>query len=169
MQSKGFTLLELLFTLAIGAIILSLATPTLGSIITKYRLRAAAHDLLNDVQLARNEAVNRATRVTISNGDNHWHTGWTTFIDYNGDGTYDTGETVLYAREGYAADLSISGNSSVAAMISYVATGESKSANGAFQAGTVTFCSNAVDKLTKLIISSNGRPRLESSARSGNC
>ncbi len=61
---------------------------------------------------------------------------------------YHTGETVLYAREGYTADLSISGNSSVAAMISYVATGESKTANGAFQTGTVTFCSNAVDKLT---------------------
>ncbi len=169
MQNKGFSLIELLFTLTIAAIALSLATPNFASWINKYRLRGAAYDLLNDVQLARNEAINRATRVTISNNDSDWRTGWTVFIDNDNDGVHDAAETVLYNREGFANTMAITGNTSVSNMISYIATGESRLASGAFQAGTILVCAQNVDTARKLVISSNGRPRLEPIPRSGNC
>ena len=169
MQSKGFSLIELLFTLTIAAIALSLATPSFAGWISQYRLRGAAYDLLNDVQLARNEAVNRATRVTISNDDSDWRTGWTVFIDSDNDGVHDAAETVLYNHEGFASTLTITGNTSVSDMISYTSNGESRLASGAFQAGSIIVCAQSVDTAKKLVISSNGRPRLESIPRSGNC
>ncbi len=169
MQNKGFTLLELLVTLGIVAIFLSLAVPNVSFLLNKYRLHGAAHDLLNDVQLARSEAVKRGVRVTLNNHDGNWDTGWSTFIDADEDGTFDTGETVLAERPAYTSNLTISGNSPVASMISYISTGETRTASGGFQAGSVSFCASGFDQAKKLVISSIGRARLESMTAAGNC
>ena len=167
MQCKGITLLELLVTLSIAAILLSLAVPSFSSWMTKNRLRTAAYDLLTDIQKTRSEAVMRSTRITLWNGaDNNWASGWEIFVDSDQDGVHDSGETLLYTRSDRDGTLEITGNSSVATMVSYQPAGQSVLASGSFQAGTLTLCGRGINKAYQIVISRGGRPRMIAVTRS---
>lgn len=160
MQSKGLTLLELLVTLAIAAILLAVAAPDFARWITQNRLRTTAYDLLTDIHKTRNEAVSRAARASLWNMDGDWHSGWQMFVDDNANGSLDSGETLLFERGARAADISISGNSSVSSMVSYAANGYSLTAAGAFQAGTITLCGEGASEAYQIVVSLGGRARL---------
>jgi type IV fimbrial biogenesis protein FimT len=61
----GFTLVELMITIAVLAILIALATPSFTSVINSNRLAAQANNLTADLQLARSEAVRRNRRVSV--------------------------------------------------------------------------------------------------------
>ncbi|MGD0624868.1 MAG: GspH/FimT family pseudopilin [Thermodesulfobacteriota bacterium] len=65
---KGLTLVELIITLAILAILLAVATPSLNLFSSSYKLRGAAREVATDLQFARLLAVkeNKDFRVDIS-------------------------------------------------------------------------------------------------------
>lgn len=75
----GYTILELMVALALGALALGLAAPALDSLIARQRLRAASFDLLTDLTLARSESLKRASTVDLRPVDNQsdWRAGWT--------------------------------------------------------------------------------------------
>lgn len=92
-SSKGFTLVELIVTVAVLAIILSIAVPNFSELIRANRAQTQANLLLNAFNLARSEAIKRGAAVRVSalsNGD--WHRGWRVWADSNGNGTFDNGE-----------------------------------------------------------------------------
>lgn len=70
--SPGFTLVELMVTIAILGILATLATPMFGSLIQKNRVDAVSAELTHLLQYARSEAITRGTAVTISSSDNNW-------------------------------------------------------------------------------------------------
>jgi type IV fimbrial biogenesis protein FimT len=83
-RQKGFTLLELLFTITIAAVILSFGVPGFMSFIDNNRTVTHTNDLVAALNLARSEATRRRSTVTIcsstdgtvcSNNDD-WSTGW---------------------------------------------------------------------------------------------
>jgi type IV fimbrial biogenesis protein FimT len=59
----GFTLVELLIGLAILGFLLALGVPAFSTLLQNQRLRASAETLMNALQLARAEAVNRNGQV----------------------------------------------------------------------------------------------------------
>jgi len=61
----GFTLVELMITIAVLAILIALATPSFTSVINSNRLTAQANNLMADLQLARSEAVRRNRKVSV--------------------------------------------------------------------------------------------------------
>ena len=90
---SGFSLLELLLTLAVVAVIMTLAAPSLSHLLRQHRLTAQANILLSHLQLARSEAIRRGVQVTIqrcSSQDSVWDNGWQVFTDWNGNGQLDT-------------------------------------------------------------------------------
>jgi type IV fimbrial biogenesis protein FimT len=66
MHMKGFTLLEMLIAMAILAIIISVAVPSLSGFSANQRLIGAAEQVFSHLQQARSEAVARNTRVFVN-------------------------------------------------------------------------------------------------------
>ena len=62
-RAAGFTLVELMITLAVAAVVLTLAIPSFTSMINTNRLAALSNDIGGSVQLGRMEAVRRGVRV----------------------------------------------------------------------------------------------------------
>lgn len=65
-QNSGFTLVELMITVVVIAILLTIGIPAFQSTLDKRRLIGAAEQLYADLQYARSEAVKRNTRVSVS-------------------------------------------------------------------------------------------------------
>ena len=106
-RSLGITLIEILVTLTIIAILAVIAVPSFNGMIQRARTQSEANSLVNDIQFARSEAIKRGQPVslcasldgaTCTNG-NAWDVGWIVFNDANSSGTVDTGsDTVLRVR-----------------------------------------------------------------------
>jgi type IV fimbrial biogenesis protein FimT len=69
-QPHGFTMIELLITIAIGAILVAVAAPSLRSYLTKKKVEGGIAELATDIQLARSEAVARNAPVRVTLGTN---------------------------------------------------------------------------------------------------
>lgn len=114
-QLHGFTLVELVVTLAIAAILVTVAIPGFGNLIRDNRLIAGTNQLVATLALARSEAVKRGAAVSICASNNgtgctstDWNDGWLVFSDAGTAGTVDGGDTVLRVQEALRSDLQIS-------------------------------------------------------------
>jgi len=65
-HSKGFTLMELVITLAVLAILLTIATPSLDMFSSAYKLRGAAREVATDLQFARLLAVKENKNIQVA-------------------------------------------------------------------------------------------------------
>ncbi|WP_029131952.1 GspH/FimT family pseudopilin [Sedimenticola selenatireducens] len=91
----GFTLIELMITISVAAIILSLAVPSFNFLVLNNRLTTDINRLVTSLNLARSEAVKRGVRVEVAASDGaDWRNGWVVWIDANGDGVLDAGEEI---------------------------------------------------------------------------
>lgn len=70
---QGFTLVELLISLAVFAVLVSLALPSFNQWIANTKIRSTTESILAGFQLARTEAIrlNRGVRITL-NADTSW-------------------------------------------------------------------------------------------------
>lgn len=64
-NARGFSLLELLITLTIVAIVAAFALPSLNSILQRGEQRAALSELIAIINLSRNTAIQEQTAVTL--------------------------------------------------------------------------------------------------------
>ncbi|WP_193907588.1 GspH/FimT family pseudopilin [Cellvibrio polysaccharolyticus] len=142
MKSHGFTLLELLITLLIFAILINIAIPGYKDLRQRDQVRTTTLDFYQAVQLTRSHAVSRNTRVTIANIGG-WENGWEIFADTNNNGIRDEDEEVLLTGQG-TNKVQIISNRFVSSYISFLGSGRShqrsQSSQGAVQAGTFHIC-----------------------------
>lgn len=82
MNERGFTLVELMITILVGAILLGIAIPSFRTFIQNTRLSGEAGALVYSLTLARDEAVKRDASVEVcasSDGatcTGTWSQGW---------------------------------------------------------------------------------------------
>lgn len=177
MHNRGFTLLEALVVLALLAVLLSLAAPSLQGLRQKHQMQSQAEQLQASLLLARSEALRRQQRVTLcvrstaahlgpecATGGT-WAQGWVVFVDGNDSGRREAAETVLQLHEALSGFLTLQGNNTVDRYISYGPQGRSQSTTGAFQAGTLTLCGAGQAHVWRVVINAVGKPRLEKAER----
>lgn len=75
-QSTGFTLIELMVTLAILVILIGVAAPSFTSIVANQRARSVASELYATLMFARGTAIARNTNVTVLPKGTGWQNGW---------------------------------------------------------------------------------------------
>ena len=92
-HSKGMTLIELMITIAILAVVAAIATPSLSNFINSNRLTGVANNLNATLISARSEAVKLKTDVTVAPVSGSWSNGWT--VSY-----VDGGATVELLNQG---------------------------------------------------------------------
>lgn len=86
--ARGFTLVELMISLAVLGVLLMIAVPSFSQLLAANRLTTQTGELITSLNLARGEAVRRAQAVTFSASDiDNLGKGWTVFPDANSDGS----------------------------------------------------------------------------------
>ena len=76
-KALGFTLIELVFTIAIMAVLATLAAPSFREFIATQRIRNASFDLMAALTLARSEAITHNANVDMVRTSTAWDGGWT--------------------------------------------------------------------------------------------
>lgn len=78
-KAQGFTLIELMVTVTVMAVLATLAAPSFREFIANQRLRNASFDLMTALTLARSEAITRNSDVDLTRAStsNPWAAGWT--------------------------------------------------------------------------------------------
>ncbi|MDX1252257.1 MAG: GspH/FimT family pseudopilin [Gammaproteobacteria bacterium] len=102
-RMSAFTLTETLVVLAIVAIIVMIATPSLQNLLLDNRMATRVNDFMTHLHLARSEAIHRHQRVVLCPSadqascapGSHWHAGWIIFVDSNANRTHESGEEIL--------------------------------------------------------------------------
>jgi len=165
----GYSLYELLMTLALVALVLTLGLPSLGSLAADKRLRVETDALFHAVHLARKSSIVRRRVVSLcpsADGEScspgyDWSDGWIVFanIDRDEPPQVDSGEPIL-------------GRHSVDDGVQIVANRRGftlRSTHLRATNGTIVVCDRARRATARaLVVSYTGRPRVTTTDGRGN-
>ena len=124
----GFTLIELMLTILVAAVLLSLAIPSYRVQILNSRMAAATNDMMGSFHSAKSESVGRSNFITMCKRNaggtacvntGGWEQGWLIFADDDGDGAVDGGEEILYAHGELEAGITARGTAQVTDRVTY--------------------------------------------------
>lgn len=148
-QDSGLTLIELMVTISILAILMVVAIPSFQSMIASSNLTTSTNDLSNTLAQARSNAIRLGGRVTVCESSNgtqcattgNWEQGWIVFNDPTRSGTtanVDADEVITFVAPAQRNGIVINGNLTY---VSYAADGQTKEMNGNPHFGTLRVCS----------------------------
>ena len=182
-SSSGFTLIELMITLAIAAILLMVAVPNLSAYRRNAELTSAANTFMASLNTARSEAMKRGRNAMVvpTNNGSNWNDGWVVFVDIDRSQNYnESTDTVVASQADLPAGINITGVNSAAGGTPYVmfdASGYSRLKAGGFGALSLSMArtegtvAEQLDQTRRIIIASTGRVRIckPLSATDANC
>lgn len=74
--ARGFTLVEVMFTLVILGILTAFALPEMSKFVRDQRVKAATQDVFATLLYARSEAIKRAADINVNPTTSDWAGGW---------------------------------------------------------------------------------------------
>ena len=159
---SGFTLVELLVTIAIAALLMVVAVPTFMSFKQNSQLSDAVGNFIAAANAARADAMKRsANTYLVPNSAMGWKSGWMVFTDINWNQTYDANiEPVILTHEALDSSINISiptTSSFSSGYLLFNGSGFPRLKSGGFGGGTLVM-SNAT-RSSSIIIDPAGRIR----------
>jgi type IV fimbrial biogenesis protein FimT len=165
---RGFTLMELMFTIAVLSVLVSLAIPSFIETISRNRVAAQSNDFVTALNYARSEALRRVAPVSVCASANStscagagvtdWSTGWIAFTDANGDGALNGADVLLQVWPATSGGLTLN-----ATTRNFVRYGSNGVASGT-ETFTLTKPSCTGNKARRITISVTGRVTSETAA-----
>ncbi len=140
MKQHGFTLLELMITVTIAGIVVTIGVPYFRETIRQNRLTAYTNQFVSSLSLARSEAIKRGRRVVVcpstdgaacaASGD--YEQGWIVFADANpaNNATGDAGDVVIRVFEKMPAGMTSIGSTEVQSLVFYTPDGLAQKSDG---------------------------------------
>ncbi len=99
---RGYSIFEALISLCVASILIGLALPKLGELVSRQRAVAAVNQIIGAVAATRHAAVKHRTTATlcpaeagVCAGAHSWHLGAMIFKDANANGTREADELIL--------------------------------------------------------------------------
>jgi len=153
MKQRGVTLIQLLFGLALVALLTQLATASYSAMSNDLQRQAAAKQLAQALRTTRNEALLRNEVVTLQAREDGWGSGWQIVLD--------RGEAPLLREYSTSGRVTILGNQPVARQVRFSGLGVPLREGSAFLAGSLQICSEPGEKkLYQIVLSRTGRVSL---------
>ena len=161
-RNSGFTLIELIVTLAVAAIVLSVGIPSFRGVIMDNRLVTQSNQFVTAVKMARSAAVRYQRPATVCSSanfdaavptcsaNNDWSDGWIVWVDKDRDALTDANEIIsVFGPINNASTLSSATTSS----FTYDARGFAMTGGG-----DLTMCDSRTSEMGRLIkVNSVGR------------
>lgn len=167
-RSSGLTLIELLVTISILAILMTIGVPAFTNTMVRYQMDSVASDLASFASLARSEAVSRGQNVVICKSSSpnaanaslacggNWEDGWIMFEDIGKDGGFTDGADTVLRRRSTTSWITITSEDTT-----YITRVTYRSDGRPTTAGTFNLKDNSGGGVgeTEVVISSSGRIR----------
>jgi type IV fimbrial biogenesis protein FimT len=115
--NTGFTLIELMVTIAVFGVLISMAIPNFKDLVNGQRVKTVTGDLYASLAFARREAIKRIDLIAICTKTDDgfgcqnspdWARGWIVFIDTDGNG-YPGAVSDILKRQDTISNVTLTG------------------------------------------------------------
>ena len=176
---RGFTLIEVVVVMAVFAILLTIALPSMSQFVTENRIKQAATDFDMTLLNARSNAMRMGVPVVVcastgatsnnvpSCDASSWSSGWVSFVDYQRTGS-PTASGVLVVHGSIPSSLYVTVTPSATTAFQYLPGGQLQlQASGTGGSAATTTTNIAICDVTgksstmaqQVNILANGRPQ----------
>lgn len=162
----GFTLIELMITIALAAVLMLVAVPSFVEFQRNAQLSDAVSNFISAANTTRANAMKQGlnTYLVPNNASTGWSSGWFVYADSNWNQAYDAGtDEVVLRHEALSADVTINtpGVSTLSGTDKYLlfnGSGYPREKTGGFGAARIVM-SNTSPRSSSIIIDPAGRVR----------
>ncbi len=137
-KNSGFTLLEILITTALIALVMAIGVPSMSEFIKNDRLATQINTLVGHLALARSAAVSRHQSVIVcasndqaSCSSTDWADGWIVFVDVDASGAFSAGDELLRVQQPLGGGNTLV--SDAGAVVTYDNRGFAPNSTGSFK------------------------------------
>lgn len=165
----GFTLIELMVTIAIAAVLLVIGVPSFVAFQRNSELTSAANSFVAALGAARGEAMKRGRQaVVVPRADNNWTTGWTVFVDTDNNQQLNGSDILIVQQGALPSYFTATGQGTAQnspAYIMFNPSGYAQTSDSTFQSSTLKIERNDISGAEKtqqtriVVIAKTGRAR----------
>lgn len=167
----GFTLAELILTLAIGTILTTMAIPAFSTMLEENRLMSEIYEFIGHLNYARHAAITKGRKITLCksqdgktcDSDLGWEDGWIAFVDTSSNHKRSSDEPLLRVYQGKGDTLTINYKAGFGRNDYVVFKPLGRSSYN----GTFTFCAHNSEIPPRAIIIYRGRVRISRTMPNG--